>query len=564
MLAYELYLNQKDQEGESGLKEIPIKKVFIEKKNNQYIIKFDKKTLEEYGSQINARYQQIQTALQMPLLPYTNIEDKTTGANSPKPYISIYGLIGNDKLILSIGKKDGDKGFFEITYNLIENRIEEENGTNEVKFNLDKENYLINSKPLFEEYLHNQIITTTNKIRIPKELLKQICDLFFDYIKTKELKTKANFRLIILPEDNAIKFKHKTTETKKNQNENNIDAFGNKFDEFAEKPTKNAKFLSYDDPAFTLNQTKRKGTYQQLGIGTETLEKINLPSPTLSRAGIEFELYALDNTDLNENKQIGAGLFNLIYKHYEILKKKEGKEQKQANIKITITQRNQAKMEIISDFNMTLDHMNRILGNKPTTAPEDLFEELFIFGEGKKKNLINYLWAINLFFIEKSIKPAQLIKKIEPKLNEDILRILDQKTTKKEKIEIKQNIPRIKFCLDLFTTKNRSGEFKMNDDEHFAYATGKIAGKYIKFKKENDEKSNSLNDILTYSKYDSEQLKFIWKKTIQGLQLSKAKEENKEHLLNEIKKIKEPLKNEIENRGQDYSFFFYWGVIEEI
>ena len=76
------------------------------------------------------------------------------------------------------------------------------------------------------------------------------------------------------------------------------------------------------------------------------------------------------------------------------------------------------------------------------------------------------------------------------------------------------------FCLNLLT-KNESG-LAMNKNEEYAYKIGVIAGKYVKFKRGNKEANNSTNDILTYSKYDRERLRFVYQRVGIGVSLSKV------------------------------------------
>ena len=71
----------------------------------------------------------------------------------------------------------------------------------------------------------------------------------------------------------------------------------------------------------------------------------------------------------------------------------------------------------------------------------------------------------------------------------------------------------------------------MNNNEVFAYNIGMMARLYIDFKNEVEEKNSSLRDMLTYSKYDRETLRFVLRRICQGTNLTKAKEEKRERLL---------------------------------
>ena len=54
----------------------------------------------------------------------------------------------------------------------------------------------------------------------------------------------------------------------------------------------------------------------------------------------------------------------------------------------------------------------------------------------------------------------------------------------------------------------------MNNNEDFAYKVGIMARLYIDFKNEVEERSGSLRDLLTYSKYDREKLRFVLRRIV--------------------------------------------------
>ena len=99
--------------------------------------------------------------------------------------------------------------------------------------------------------------------------------------------------------------------------------------------------------------------------------------------------------------------------------------------------------------------------------------------------------------------------------------------------------------------------------EKFAYHTGLIAGRYVKFKRESDEESNMLSDILTYSKYDREKLRHVISRVCQGVSQSNAKQTRIDVL---SKFIHENQQEEIPDpeANNDYSYFFYKGAFESL
>ena len=125
------------------------------------------------------------------------------------------------------------------------------------------------------------------------------------------------------------------------------------------------------------------------------------------------------------------------------------------------------------------------------------------------------------------------------------------------------------FCIRLLTKtgKNETGNTCMDPTDTFAYGIGKIAGEYVRFKKAIDENNNSLQTILTYSKYDREKLRFVHKQVCLGINLAKPAQE-KEKLHDEIKKFVrgQMPEEEItdEDAYKDNSYFFYKGVFEQL
>ena len=96
-------------------------------------------------------------------------------------------------------------------------------------------------------------------------------------------------------------------------------------------------------------------------------------------------------------------------------------------------------------------------------------------------------------------------------------------------------------------------------NESFAEKVGKIARLYIDFKQSNNETDNSLSDILTYSKYDREKLRFVVKRVGLGIQLSKINDAKKDLVTQQISKLQpqEEIQDVVASR--DYSYFFFKG-----
>ena len=104
----------------------------------------------------------------------------------------------------------------------------------------------------------------------------------------------------------------------------------------------------------------------------------------------------------------------------------------------------------------------------------------------------------------------------------------------------------------------------MNKNEEYAYKIGLIAGKYVKFKRKSGEANNSTNDILTYSKYDREKLRFVYSRVSLGVSLSKAADERSDSITQIIKKDIPTDEIDDAKAHEDYSYFFFKGVFENL
>ena len=102
----------------------------------------------------------------------------------------------------------------------------------------------------------------------------------------------------------------------------------------------------------------------------------------------------------------------------------------------------------------------------------------------------------------------------------------------------------------------------MNDDEKFAFNIGKIARNYIDFKQNIGEESNSLKDILTYSKYDREKLRFVLQRIGIGVNLAKANPEQISKINKTISTLSSIPEITDDEAHKDLSYFFYKGYYD--
>ena len=283
MLAYELYLTSKDS---APVQAIPIKKIFV--RSRPLKIELDKRTLEEYGGSTLPETKLLQETISFPLSNQSDVglPDRRTGTAAKRPYITFYGSYKNGKIAIQI---NGKKGKSKITFGYvaqIDGKVREEPfGTKAEHSHYASGHTTLPSRNYdpFEAYQKDGVVDKEGSLSY--ELFHIICNNFAKFCceqkiteKLERTKRDLRFGLVILPHSMAarnetVKFVegHDEAET-----EHFTDSFGTESAGYSSKTTQTAKFLSFDDPAFTINCTRGGEFYENLGIGRESLQRINL------------------------------------------------------------------------------------------------------------------------------------------------------------------------------------------------------------------------------------------------------------------------------------------------
>lgn len=550
MLAYELFYNNKDSNANQPDRQLPFKKIFYE----NGVISIDETKVENYsGPEMPSDSKQIQEWLQMALntidVDELNLPDVRTGKNQANPYIEIYGLLKTtktgSKLIISLGNK---YGAIEHTLDILTGEITKKSDPT-INLKIDTKNYLIGEDQLFEKYVRTGIIDGNGKLN--SEIYEDIANKFLNYAKQQQYEiTKIGnnpFRIFILPNSDTIKFKTKTDDTL--ENSSFTDYFGNSSTHYASTPTKTSKFLSYDDKAFTINCKQETEFYRNLGIGKQSLQKIHVGASktfTINRLNWMF-------TDITDPKfefvQTKRGILSQLFENYKMVSNKTTKES--AQIKAICIKTNQAKQELLIDENLTMEKMRNIFSGM-VDVPSMCFEEVLIDNSGQNPLWHMYLYVVRNFLSGNKIAKEYILSFFNKTLKQKRYDWVKLKNTSEQKSFFSKS----DFCLKYLTTDDKLRNY-MDQDEEFAQSIGKIARIYVDFKK--DEPDNSLTDILTYSKYDRERLRFIISRIGRGVPLSKIKEESKKSVTEKISSLQPDYEISDINSSKDLSYFFFKG-----
>jgi len=565
MLAYELFLTNQGREAGFG-KATPVKKIFVSlSHSNKVQIQIDNKSLEEYGGKTHPSSEELQKLLSMPLMnqPEVGLQDETTGSNASKPFLQLYGYFKNGTCTISIGKKDKDKNKdkdkeeHKFVFDF-KTHAEKFVGKKPIQVRQDKKNYFIDGQLLFDAYVKSGILDS--KGRISADTTKAICEKFIGFLKERtkgktEFHTKGPFAIVVLPKDKQIIYR--TSEVELTGKQKFSDSFGTPSNVFGTKTTKNAKFMSFNDKAFVINGLQGQAFYENLGISDISIKKIGFPEEKkFNIAGLDWYFLNLDDSD-TEFEQTNKGIYTQLVKNYQTLQNK-GRilkviclKGKQAN--------NQEKLEVLIDENIPTKRLTNILMLNESIKEQPLvLEEVLIHKDGKTTTWGDYIYGVRNFLSEKAVEKQYLIQIISRKARK---LAFQYKAKKKQAPDINQFFSKAAFCLKLLT-ENHEGD-KMDQNEEFANKIGKISGEYIKLKRKAKEMTHSTEDILAYSKYDRDKLRFIFQRICQSASLSKSET------------LKKDIESFIQNQGieteiadaystKDYSYFFYKGAFSQL
>ncbi len=564
MLAFELFLKNRNLQVENAkLVGKHIRKAFVKWNGKHYTVELDPQMPDEAGAESKPYMEDLR------LIPgeLANLPDKGTGSNSPKPYVVLYGRLTKRKLELSLAKKG--VGFRATLDKDMKQEIKKEGV---IKHTPEKEITKIEGELIYELYEKNKILEQKGEtILVNQDALEAVAKEFFKQVQEKTFEMIGKpvvFQLYLIPKKGRIVQESKNTVEEERQKF--VDSFGNECSRIASSPTQTAKFLSFDEPGFSLNMRKKKQFYENLGIGAESLEKIELPAG-FPISGLNFIFYDIENPD-EKFEDRKSGFYDQVFWNYQQMTKNERiQTQKRGELKTMVLNINQSKKEVLVDANLTFNQLEKIFveceeilkEKKEKLRPDtsQLFEQLII-KDGKKTIWNDYLWAIRSFLFLRPVDRRVLLLKFLSHLKRKRKEFLENKEARFRNIgEARQFFDKTKLLMKILCRGEKMSE--LSKDEEYAYQIGKIAGAYIAFKRSAKETPNSLLDILTYSKYDEAKLRNVYERVSRGLFLSNAEESEKKEMQKLIKE-NAPTASKLEKPGEDYSYFFYKGVFEKI
>ena len=557
MLAYELYYQNEKSGKEPGSGQ-PIKKIYVNGNN----VKLDSTSISQYGftkTPDNMR-NYLQENFDMPIdtIPKVQLPKKIVASNSPKPYVKIFGYV---KLFSKMIKKDGEKvkqltgeitlgdkkssQYARLSIPDLETEIE----SGDVDFKLNTTDYFIGEQSLYEAYAENKIIVQN---KLPSALFEKIASTFFEFLKEKKvdfITGKTSFLLYILPNESQITHKLQSNAA---TGSSFIDSF-NKKGQLPAKPTTGVFFISYDDPAFSINCKTKEGFYQNIGVSDTSLSKILLPETRVANiAGFKWYFIDLDDPDMIFKRR-SNGIYDQLYWNYTQLDKKSLAKSK--NYKAFCIKKSNAKLEVMIDDNLTMPRLDLMFkGVDQAKIPFNAYE-LLIVTRGKSTVYRYYIQAIKSLLSQIPFNRDQLNKIFTSQIRYEIRTWLTEKTDKNPNTFFERS----EFCYKTLNSKYVG--HKLLKDEEFAVNVGRMAREYVDFRKSTKNDNNSLKDLLSKPKYDFDTLKFVIKSIGRGMHLINVSNKQYEDLLDRITKLT-PSQDVSNTNRNDLSYHFYMGYFK--
>ena len=192
-------------------------------------------------------------------------------------------------------------------------------------------------------------------------------------------------------------------------------------------------------------------------------------------------------------------------------------------MKIICFKKDQNKIDLLIDENMTMDRMEKIfedefVKNVNTSKYNRLFEVLIEENKkNRKKNFYGqYIIAVRSLITGNSVEKFQLIYYLTKLFKQQIHK---EKWLGENFNQGVDFFNRSWICLKILFIRHSNNNF-MDAAEQYAYNIGLIAGKYVKYREQEEKSPKSLRDILTYTKYDRDKLRYVYCKICLGVNLS--------------------------------------------
>lgn len=556
MLAHELYLKNRKFGGEFVKSPKPVKKVIMRGKRPV----LDGVRLDEYGEPLS-ECRLFQELLSMPSNTSSRLglKFRTTSPNSPKPYVELYGLFqrtaSSQTISLTIGK--GTKSFKGIMN--LQTEKEEFAAKGSIPLNIDDKRYFIANENLYNGYVRAGVITKNSTFN--SSLFKDVCSLFFKHVRSRwkdEIQNKKiSFSLIVLPAAGDVEYRS-SDESEENV-KSFIDSFGNKAKNYADGATQTAKFLSYDDPAFAINCTSGEEFYYNLGIGDESHRLININAEgVFNISGLMWMFTSINKPEYRFDKT-HRGIYYQLWDNYVKLGKMAGRLESKSGLKVLCLKAVQAKMEVMLDENLTHGQMEELFSQKKESEIVPHALEVLIETKGKTTVWSDYLAAVRSLLTQKNMDKEYLLSRFTLRLREKLSEWLEERSGNSA-LEFFQ---KCNFCIKVLYKSEKGVAGTVNDNEQYAYSVGTIAAEYISFKERAKESNNSLRDIIAYSKYDREKLRFVMQRMSLGLSLSKTHADDIKMMETFMRENHPAAEIADDAAYDDYSYFFYKGYFSK-
>ena len=458
------------------------------------------------------------------------------GSNEKHPYVEFWGVITIDNGSVTItidNKRIADNKVIaplaRVSLDVITKKKPEYNVTSAVIQSRVLGGYRAGGYDLVDIYKKSAIFNGTDQFVLPKKYVKEICDKFFDFIvpKTQSYISESSlgdtdrpgtkspkhmtFMVLVLPTKEAI-----TWDISGRQADVFEDVFGHESAELApNKTTFNSKFLSPDDPSFTMKCRKNAaGVYDNLNLSKQSYMRINLHNEDLFSLS-RLLWYFGTNTDVKNRKRQPRETeteeqkvrLSGIKKHGFYAQIRDMSEVGYDDHRIMCLKRDNSKVEILLDEYCPLKAIgDRLLRDKNghLRYSKMAFESLIIDNDWSL-----YMDAVRALLHGRKVTRHRIVSRLTYAMRKKI-------RTGTSVADLATFFSRSSFCLEAIGSGGGSGFAGLGDDEHFAHCVGVAAMHFARLRL---GRNPERDELMRRPVYDRANLRRVLSTVVSGLAL---------------------------------------------
>lgn len=505
------------------------------------------------------------------------------GANEKRPYVEFWGviLIEEEAVTVTIGDKiaAGNK----IPNPLATVSLGATGETDRKHYCEEKtvqrrvlSGYGAGGKSLEDAYDESAMFGGNGDLVLTKGRVKEVCDALFDQMapklqkyvfesgeedtgeKRKRKSQSMSFKVFVLPTRDKIGW-----DIAGRPSDEFVDVFGNVSTERApNKATFNSKFLSTDDPSFTVKCRKDiSDVYDDLNLSKESYLRINLHNEDLFSLSGLFWYFGTNEDAKNRKRQPREDESEEqpvrrsgIKKHGFYAQIRDMAEAEWGDHRIMCIKRDNAKVEILLDEYCPISAIRKRLledGEGRLRYSPMALESLIL-----DKDWSLYMDAVRALIHGRKVARHRIVARLTAIMRKKMRGSASAR-------DIAGIFSPGLFCLEAIARGGDGRLAGLEDDERFAYCVGQAAMRFARLR---SGKSPTRDALLKRPAYDRAVLRGVLSKVVSGLALRLDDPKAAATLAGCAHALSQAGGHEIPDRGSraDLSYFFYAGAFSVI